>query len=95
VATRDKKDLVQLFAPAKEGAAGPAVTTRFDAATLQDLVVSDRRQPVCRQQHDPRPPNHLLRRVPVPDQLLQSGAKAGFITGQNILIDGGAYPGTL
>jgi 3-oxoacyl-[acyl-carrier protein] reductase len=23
------------------------------------------------------------------------GAKAGFITGQNILIDGGAYPGTL
>jgi 3-oxoacyl-[acyl-carrier protein] reductase len=23
------------------------------------------------------------------------GAKAGFITGQNILLDGGAYPGTL
>jgi 3-oxoacyl-[acyl-carrier protein] reductase len=23
------------------------------------------------------------------------GAKAGFITGQNILLDGGAFPGTL
>ena len=23
------------------------------------------------------------------------GAKSGFITGQNILLDGGAYPGTL
>jgi hypothetical protein len=31
-----------------------------------------RRQPVSRQQHDPGPPNHLLRRVAVPNQLLQS-----------------------
>jgi len=23
------------------------------------------------------------------------GAKSGFITGQNILLDGGAYPGTM
>ncbi|MGB6957978.1 MAG: 3-oxoacyl-ACP reductase, partial [Bradyrhizobium sp.] len=23
------------------------------------------------------------------------GAKAGFITGQNILLDGGAFPGTM
>ena len=30
------------------------------------------RQPVAGQQHDPRPPNHLLGRVPVADQPLQS-----------------------
>jgi 3-oxoacyl-[acyl-carrier protein] reductase len=35
-------------------------------------------------------------RVGDPEEFgLLCGAKAGFITGQNILIDGGAYPGTL
>ena len=31
-----------------------------------------RRQPIACQKHDPRSPNQLLRRVPVPDQPLQS-----------------------
>ena len=31
-------------------------------------------QAVARQQHDPRPPNHLLRRVSVPNQPFQSFA---------------------
>jgi hypothetical protein len=33
-----------------------------------------RHQSIARQQHDPRSPNHLLRRVSVPDQPLQSFA---------------------
>ena len=49
----------------------------------------------------------MLRRLPTAEQFARTrlhlglacaflcGAKSGFITGQNILLDGGAYPGTM
>jgi DNA-binding transcriptional ArsR family regulator len=55
-----------------EAAAAPA-------ADRQQALVRSRRNPlrcqsIARQQYDPRPPNHLLRRVSVPNQPLQSFA---------------------
>lgn len=52
---------------------------RTDALPRQQALVHSRRnslrcQAVARQQHDPCPPNHLLRRVSVPNQPLQSFA---------------------
>ena len=61
----------------------PVHPFRHEAATpptdRQQALVHSRRNPlrsqaVARQQHDPRPPNHLLRRVSVPNQPLQSFA---------------------
>jgi hypothetical protein len=49
------------------------------ATDRQQALVHSRRNPlrcqsIARQQHDPRPPNHLLRCVAVPNQPLQSFA---------------------